>query len=401
LNPIVQRVLYNKYIPHTPTEKQAAFLLLDCESAFYGGAASGGKSDALLMAALMYVDQPDYAALLIRDTYKNLSMPGSLMDRANEWLRPFPELHWQEATKTWSFPSGATLTFGYLDGPNDHFNYQGAEFQFVGIDEACNIRENQAKYLFSRLRKLEGSNIPLRFRCASNPPAAEQIAKGQWVKDTYVDPYKKEKEAIFIPARINDNPHVNRESYIKSLMHLDPITRAQLMDGDWEIKVKGRMFDRAWFKIVDAIPQDVTHTVRYWDLAATEKLKKDEDPDWTCGCKMHKTKDGIYYIESLIRFRKSSRYIESIIRQTADLDGKECHVYIEQEPGSSGIHVIDHYRRDILPEFVFNGDKVTGSKRQRAMPLASQAEVGNIYLVNGPWIRDFFRGNRDISRFIA
>lgn len=30
------------YIPHTPTAKQAAFMLLDCEEAFYGGAAGGG-----------------------------------------------------------------------------------------------------------------------------------------------------------------------------------------------------------------------------------------------------------------------------------------------------------------------------------------------------------------------
>lgn len=31
-----------KYIPHTPTPKQAAFMLLDCKEAFYGGAAGGG-----------------------------------------------------------------------------------------------------------------------------------------------------------------------------------------------------------------------------------------------------------------------------------------------------------------------------------------------------------------------
>jgi hydroxymethylbilane synthase len=39
------------YIPHTPHPKQAEFLALDCEEALYGGAAGGGKSDALIMAA--------------------------------------------------------------------------------------------------------------------------------------------------------------------------------------------------------------------------------------------------------------------------------------------------------------------------------------------------------------
>lgn len=53
-----------KYIPHTPTPKQAAFMLLDSQEAFYGGAAGGGKSDALLMCALQYVDVPGYSSIL-------------------------------------------------------------------------------------------------------------------------------------------------------------------------------------------------------------------------------------------------------------------------------------------------------------------------------------------------
>jgi len=36
--------------------------LLTCMDAFYGGAAGGGKSDALLMAALQYIDIPGYAS---------------------------------------------------------------------------------------------------------------------------------------------------------------------------------------------------------------------------------------------------------------------------------------------------------------------------------------------------
>jgi len=75
-----------KYIPHTPFPQQAAFLLLPHREVLYGGAAGGGKSDALLMAALQYVDVPGYRALLLRRTFADLALPGALMDRAETWL---------------------------------------------------------------------------------------------------------------------------------------------------------------------------------------------------------------------------------------------------------------------------------------------------------------------------
>ena len=88
-NDVIKNILSpkrTKYIPHTPTVKQTAFLLLNNLDVFFGGACAGGKSDALLMAALQYVDIPGYNALVLRDTYANLTKPEGLVDRADEWL---------------------------------------------------------------------------------------------------------------------------------------------------------------------------------------------------------------------------------------------------------------------------------------------------------------------------
>lgn len=368
-----------------------AFLKLDCLDAFYGGAAGGGKSDALLMAALQYVDTANYNAILIRDSFKNLSEPGALIDRSQEWLRP-TDAHWDGENRRWKFPSGATLSFGYLDGPNDHFNFQSAEFQAVGIDEAVNIRENQARYMFSRLRRLEGSDIPIRFRCASNPPAREQAAKGAWVKARYVDPVTRHKDVIFVPAKLDDNPYIDKKEYRKSLFHLDPVTRKQLEDGDWDVRAKGNMFDRSWFEIVDTAPINVSARVRFWDRAATEEAKTGKQPAFTCGAKWSKTRDKIYYVESIVRFRKTPLGNKQTIRQVADTDGRSVIVGIEQEPGSSGKDVIDDYRRNVLPDFTLKAipARSRGTKLEWAGPWLTQAEAGNIKVVKGIWNESFF-----------
>lgn len=379
---------FTKYIPYVPTVKQQAFLLLNCLDAFYGGSAGPGKTISLLMCALQWVDIPGYNAILIRDTFANLSKPEGLIPRSQEWLAN-TDAKWHGDLKQWEFPSGATLNFGYLDGPMDHFNYQSATYQYVGIDEIVQIRENQARYMFSRLRRLEThKDIPIRFRCASNPPAREQIVRGAWVKARYIDPETRGGR-IFIPAKLDDNPYLDKEQYrTQSLAQLDPITRQQLEEGDWNVKATGHMFRRHWFEVVDAPPKNNVKTVRYWDMAATEDAGA-----YTVGCKMSMTPDGLFFIESIIRGQLSPRHCETLVRQTADMDGRDVPIWMEQEPGSSGKAIIDHYRRNILRGFAFREDKVDKAKTKRAAPFASQAYgdngPGNVFLVNGAWVPDF------------
>src|SRR5678816_1520228 len=74
------------WCPHTPHPKQRYFLGLTGREALYGGAAGGGKSDALIMEALRDVDTPGYSALALRRSIADLRLPGAIMNRAIEWL---------------------------------------------------------------------------------------------------------------------------------------------------------------------------------------------------------------------------------------------------------------------------------------------------------------------------
>jgi len=376
-------VPWTHYAPHQPTEKQTAFLDLDCLEAFYGGAAGGGKSDALLMAALRYVDMPGYAALLLRRTYEDLSLPEALMDRAQSWLGG-TDARWHQQGKTWTFPSGATLTFGYLQHENDKYRYQSAAFQYIGFDELTQFTETQYRYLFSRLRRLKGSNIPLRMRAASNPGGIGH----EWVKQRFLVE-GQETGRVFIPAKLPDNPHIDQTEYIASLSQLDPVTRQQLLDGDWTARAEGNKFRREWFKIVDAAPADLPRRVRYWDLAATE-AKPGKDPDWTVGALVGVDNQGVSWVLDVRRMRGTPAEVEALVKQTAQLDGRAVDIWIEQEPGAAGKSLIDYYQRQVLRGLgAVRGDKVTGNKEVRANPASAYAEAGNIRLVRGAWIGEF------------
>ena len=368
------------YVPVMPHPKQQAFLWWQGLEAFFGGAGGGGKSCALLMGALQWVDVPGYAALLLRRTFPDLSKPGALMDRAREWLSP-TDARWSERDHVWRFPSGATLTFGYVEHERDVEQYRSAEFQYVGFDELTQFSEAQYRFLFSRLRRLEGSVIPLRMRSASNPGGVGH----EWVRQRFIIE-GREAGRLYVPARLADNPSLDAAEYGRSLAELDPVTRAQIRDGDWDARPAGTVLRREWFRVTDAHPVGV-RLVRAWDLAGTE-MSPGADPDWTAGG-LVAFQDGAWWIVDMRRLRARPGGVEAAVRQAAELDGKRVAVRMEQEPGASGVATIDHYARRVLAGWDFRGVRATGSKLERARVLASAAEAGNVNLVRGAWVGAF------------
>lgn len=381
-----------KYFPWTPSPKQTAFLLLDNLEAFYGGAVGGGKSVALLGAALQYVDIPGYNALLLRRTYSDLVLPGALLDLAKEILSPWiwkKEVHFLEKEKRFMFPSGANLVFGYLDSEQDKYRYQSSAFHFIGFDELTQFTETQYTYLFSRIRRRSDSGIPPRMRSASNPDG-----NLEWVKQRFVVEGPS-KGRIFIPAKLEDNPHLDQESYEESLAELDPVTRLRLREGNWEIKEEGTLFKRDWFQTLQEhqLPEYM-RTLRYWDFAASEdpnkpgRTSKGKDPDYTVGLLLGEYR-GIYYVLDVKRFRLNPEATELKVQQTAMEDGYTTSIYFEEEPGSAGKHMIDYYAREILKGYPVRGNRETGSKVLRANPVSAAAERGNIKILEAPWNGDF------------
>lgn len=376
-----------KYCPETASLTQKVFLRTYALEALFGGAAGGGKSSALLMSALQYVDVPGYSAILFRRTYADLALPGAIMDRFQSWIAAEDDIRWNANNYTAVFPSGARISFGYLNNSQDYLRYKGAEFQFIGMDEVTEIRESDYRYMFSRLRRPANgplAKVPLRMRAASNPAP-------NWVRQRFIVE-GKETGRIFVPSKLTDNPGIDAASYRQTLQALDPVERRRLEEGDWWSTTLGSLFERESFVLLDQneIPEitSAARAVRFWDLAATEPSQSNPDPDWTVGTLMLFDR-GVGYVLDVKRARVKGEKVEQLVAQTAYEDGHHVAIRMEQEPGSSGKALVDQYARYVVPGYDFVGNRATGDKVTRARPFAAAVANGNIRVVRGPWLTEW------------
>lgn len=119
IRPIVERVGDELKINLFP--KQAQFINSDVDDILFGGAASGGKSAALLVfKAIRRMSHPGSNGLLLRRTYSQLEK--SLILKSRE-IYPLFGATYHESKKLWSFPNGSLEHFGYLERDADVLNY--------------------------------------------------------------------------------------------------------------------------------------------------------------------------------------------------------------------------------------------------------------------------------------
>lgn len=265
-----------------PQPRQIAFMQRPEDEALYGGAAGGGKSEALIIEALRQVHIPHYRALILRKTYPELS---ELIDKSQKYYpAAFPGCKYNDTKHAWTFPSGARITFGAMQRDQDKHKYQGRAFDFIGFDELTHFTYSQYSYLVSRNRP-SGKGTRVYMRATANPGG---VGHG-WVKERFITAAPpmttirenidirypdghtetRQKTRIFVPAQVFDNVALmqNDPEYITRLASMPEAEKKALLYGDWD-SFSGQVFtewrndpthyeDQVWTHVISpfAIPK--------------------------------------------------------------------------------------------------------------------------------------------------
>jgi Terminase large subunit, T4likevirus-type, N-terminal len=235
-------------LPYAPFPKQEEFHASPAKYRLFGGAAGPGKSKALLMEAILQAhEHPGANTLLLRRTFPELEQSLLLYFRRDVPRELYQDFHESKHVVTWF--NGSTTRFGYCQRENDVYQYQGAEFLFIGVDELTLFTLRQWQFLTSRNR----CPVSGAFPCMAGATNPGNIGHA-WVKSLWIDkqPAPGMENAAeydpadydFIPARVSDNPiYAGDESYLKTLRALPSHLKRAFLDGDWEV-FAGQYFDR-------------------------------------------------------------------------------------------------------------------------------------------------------------
>ena len=361
------------------------------------------------MDAVQWMGTPGYAGVMVRKYFHELMGPGGLYEKCVEMMKGIDGVRIVGGNKPEiSIPHiGSRLMFRHMQNEMAKFNFQGAEFATIYVDEGTKLTSSQFWYLISRNRTVCGIDAYARLFCNPEPGWVADMLEW-WLDDEgYARPdrsgvirwflrneqggfiwsdTKHHKDAMsftFIHAGIKDNAYLRDTNYISKLSNLDLVDRERLLKGNWRIvETKGDHFRRGW---CDVIYEETKGTVwaRGWDKAATP----DPKADFTASARIGRQESGRYILDlrSLTLMQEGPGHVLDKQAEMAKHDGIDTTVACWQDPAQGGL--VDIYvTRQKLAQWNVSTVLAAGSRSKASWwkPFTVAAKRGDVDLLRSP-----------------
>lgn len=409
---------------------QTAFLSSGADFVIYGGARGGGKTFAALLEPLRHVHVPNFNAVIFRRNSPQITNAGGLWDKSCEI---YPALKGKSsiARLWWRWPNGVSIAFRHLQLEDHKFDWMGLEVCLIEFEELTHFTKTQFIFLLGSNRSTCGVQPYIRATC--NPDAdswVRELVVPFLADDGYADLSQvgqikyfvvEDNEFKFVEADHRDSlglppisyTYINADvwdneallktnpGYVRNLMSQCLVDRERFLGvrgrgGNWNTRATaGKVFRAEWFPVIDYRPIAPVKQVRFWDLAATEKQQKGDDPDWTVGVKMGQFRDLGLVVLDVVRLQGSPSQVDSAMRNTASQDGPQCMQRWFRDPAQAGVYQ-DAKLRSLLAGYDAMGLLSPFDKFTRAKPFSRAAEFGEVRLVRSEWNAEFVK---ELSNF--
>lgn len=268
-----------EFRPHAGPQEQ--FLSSPADIAIYGGAAGGGKTYGILLDPLRHIHVPGYRHSILRRTSVEITKPGALWDESQK-IYPYLGGVSKISPRTWTFPSGAIISFEYCEHESDLQGFQGSQIAGISFDEVTTFTAKQFWFITGRNRSTTGIRPFVRATC--NPDPSSWVAEfiGWWIDQDTGFPIPERAGVIrffarinntvywadtaqelieehgtdiqpqsvtFIPAKLSDNPTLITKDpgYRAKLQAMPEVERRKFLDGNWK-HISGGIIRREQFQ---------------------------------------------------------------------------------------------------------------------------------------------------------
>jgi phage terminase large subunit len=226
-------IILQKIRTEVPNPRQIEFFNSSARHTGYGGARGGGKSWAMRRKfCLLAVNYTGLKLLLMRRTLPELRENHTIQLKME--LTGFAKYNADE--NAFTFPNGSRLKLGYCDLEDDVYQYQGQEYDVIGLEEATRFTDSQRQFITTCNRSTRADFKP-RMYYTANPGGVGHA----WFKRLFIDKqYQNDERAedyAFIPAKVYDNKVLmeTNPEYISHLRNLPEDMRRAHLDGDWDV----------------------------------------------------------------------------------------------------------------------------------------------------------------------